>query len=139
MFIELIVYLWLSCLFQLGHFCLVIQTCIKWLLINFQSISSSFEAAHTATITSLYCFHVSCLLICFSRWPKLASFTRLQGTAPTSPCVSSASKSWRAGSRRTTHSKIITSLYSWITNASKKDGGCMQHPFFINLSSSLFI
>lgn len=46
------------------------------------------------------------LSMCFSRWPKLASSTLLQRAALTSPCVSSASKSWRAGSQRMTQCKI---------------------------------
>lgn len=44
--------------------------------------------------------------MCFSRWPKLASSTLLQRPALTSPCVSSASRSWRAGSQRITQCKI---------------------------------
>lgn len=54
------------------------------------------------------------MFTCFSRWPKLASFTRLQRTARTSPCVSSASKSWRAGSLRMIQSKITTLLGSCV-------------------------
>lgn len=48
---------------------------------------------------------VVCLDVCLSRWPKQASSTHRRRTAQTQPCASSASKSWKAGSRRTSHSK----------------------------------
>lgn len=49
-------------------------------------------------------------LFCSCRWPKLASYTPLQRPVQMSPCVSSASKSWRAGSQKMTQCKIQISF-----------------------------
>lgn len=79
----------------------------RWVLQNCKSAFGSSWKCSCAMSRFAACWPVSgvSLDICFSRWPKQASSTHRRRTAQTQPCASSASRSWRAGSRRTNHSK----------------------------------